>query len=65
MQVKLFWDEIDTNFPHYRAKPHFVAIGRREAELMGGCGVSDKMYTKVQHAVRILQYVLHCQLCGV
>jgi hypothetical protein len=46
LQVQQFWADIDSNFPYYRTKPHFMAIGRREAELLGGCGVDDKMYTK-------------------
>lgn len=46
LQVAQFWDDIDSSFPYLRQKPHFMAIGRREAELLGGCGVDDKMYTK-------------------
>lgn len=49
VQVQKFWDDIDTSFPHYRTKPHFIALGRREAELLGGCGVGDKMYTKASN----------------
>jgi hypothetical protein len=48
LQVAQFWDDIDSSFPYFRRKPHFMAIGRREAELLGGCGVDDKMYTKAR-----------------
>ena len=48
LQVAQFWDDIDSSFPYFRQKPHFMAIGRREAELLGGCGVDDKMYTKAR-----------------
>jgi hypothetical protein len=47
-RVQQFWENFETDFPHYRDKPHFLAIGRREAELLGGCGVGNKMYTKVE-----------------
>lgn len=47
-KVEKFWEEFETNFPYYKEKPHVLVIGRREAELLGNCGVEDAMYGKVK-----------------
>mmetsp|Transcript_17054 Transcript_17054/g.50910 ORF Transcript_17054/g.50910 Transcript_17054/m.50910 type:complete len:629 (+) Transcript_17054:196-2082(+) len=46
-RVDSFWATFERDYPYYRDKPHAVVLGRREAELMGGCGVGDAMYGKV------------------